>query len=374
MSPSPGKLGSRWIVLVAAPLMLMLVASVASAQQTALGGKVRSDNQVVIRAEETVPNDLYVFGETVRIAGRVEGDLVIFGGQVDVFGPVTGDVLVGAGNATISGPVDGDVRVGAGQAMIRGSVGEDALVGAGRTTMASGARVGGDLIFGTWQMVMDGTVAGNVLGSTDDYIKRGSVAGTETVNVKEPVEEAPPTMGMRLVDLLRRYVSILAVGALFLWLAPQALRAAAGAMRGRPLPSLGVGILGIFGFVVLVLGVLLVTILVAVVLGLLGLGSLVGTTVFGGILTEALIVFLFFLAVAFVAQAAVGLSLGRLLLREDARSFFRGFGALALGVLAVVIVSAIPRIGGLLEFLLVLLGLGALILAVLPRRRRALAS
>jgi hypothetical protein len=219
-------------------------------------------------------------------------------------------------------------------------------------------------------MVMDGTVAGNVLGSTDDYIKRGSVAGTETVNVKEPVEEERPTMGMRLVDLLRRYVSILAVGALFLWLAPRALRAAAGAVRGRPLPSLGVGILGIFGFVVLVLGVLLVTILAAVVLGLVGLGSLVGTTIFGGILTEALIVFLFFLAVAFVAQAAVGLSLGRLLLREDAR----GFGALALGVLAVVIVSAIPRIGELLEFLLVLLGLGALILAVLPRRRRALAE
>jgi hypothetical protein len=116
--------------------------------------------------------------------------------------------------------------------------------------------------------------------------------------------------------------------------------------------------------------VILVTVLVAVVLGLAGLGSLTGMTIYGGILVAAAILFLFVLAVAFAAQATVGLALGRLLVRSDGRSFLGGLGALALGVLVVVLVAAIPVAGGLLEALLVLLGLGALLLLARPSRRR----
>jgi hypothetical protein len=113
-----------------------------------------------------------------------------------------------------------------------------------------------------------------------------------------------------------------------------------------------------------------VTVLVAVVLGLLGLGSLTGMTVFGGILVAAIVVFLFLLAVAFAAQAIVGLALGRLLVRGAGRSFLGGLGALASGVAVVVLLSAIPVAGGLLEALVVLLGLGAVLLLARPARRR----
>src|SRR5215216_3818767 len=112
-----------------------------------------------------------------------------------------------------------------------------------------------------------------------------------------------------------------------------------------------------------------VTVLVAVVLGLLGLGSLTGVTLFGGILVAAVVVFLLVLALVFAAPATVGLALGRLLVRTDGRSFLGGLGALALGVLVVVLVAAIPLAGGWLEALLVLLGLGALLLMARPGRR-----
>jgi hypothetical protein len=52
-------------------------------------------------------------------------------------------------------------------------------------------------------------------------------------------------------------------------------------------------------------------------------------------------------------------------------SFPRWLGALALGVLVVVLVAAIPVAGGWLEALLVLLGLGALLLTARPGRRIA---
>lgn len=352
-------------------LSLASLSAAAVAQQTELGGKVRSGQEVTVPAGETVQGDLIASAGTVRIDGRVDGDLVASGGQVTVAGTVTGDVLVAAGTTTISGQVDGDLRVASGQARLEGRVGEDVLLGAGQATVASGARVGGDLIFGAGQMTMDGAVAGGVLGATGNYTRAGSVAGTEKVTVQERGRKQAPTLADRALDRLRRYASILVVGVLMLWLVPRMVRGAADSARGNPLVSFVVGILGVIGFAILLLLVILVTVAVAIALGLLGLGSLTSLTVFAGILAAGIVAFLFFLALAFGAQATVGLALGRLVFRGDGRSFVSAFGALALGVLVVVLISAIPVAGAWLEGLLVLLGLGGLVLMLLPGRRLA---
>jgi len=357
----------KGIVLLAVALVVLPAA--ATVQQSELGGKVRSGREVTIPATETVQGDLIASGGTVRIDGRVDGDLVASGGQVFVAGTVTGDVLVAAGSTTVSGEVGGDLRAGTGQVRIEGRVGEDVLLGAGQATITSRAHIGGDLIFGAGRMQMDGTVAGNVLGSTGNYRNGGSVGGTEHVNIQQPEEAREPTLADRAVDALRRYVSILVIGVLLLWLLPGVLRGAADAARGRLLLSFGVGILGFIAVIVLLIGVILFIVLVAIVLGLLGLGSLAGVTVFGGLLVAAIIVFLFVLAVVFAAPATVGLALGRLLVRTGSRSFGSWLRALALGVLVVVLVASIPVAGGFLEALVVLLGLGALLLTARPGRR-----
>jgi cytoskeletal protein CcmA (bactofilin family) len=356
----------KGIVLLAVALMTLP----AAAQQTELGGKVRSGQEVTIPAEETVQGDLVASAGTVRVEGRVDGDLVASGGRVVVAGTVTGDVLAAAGSTTIAGDVGGDVRAATGQARIEGRVGEDVVLGAGQATVARGAQIGGDLIFGAGRMQLDGAVAGSVLGSASGYTRGGSVGGSQRVNVRQPDEDQAPTLADRTADVVRRYVSILVVGLLLLWLLPRAFRGAADAVRGRPLVSLGVGALGFIGVAVLLVLVVLVTVLVALVLGLLGLGSLTGMTVFGGILVAAIVVFLFLLAVAFAAQAAAGLALGRVLVRGAGRSFAAGLGALASGVAVVVLLSSIPLVGGWLEALVVLLGLGALLLVARPARRR----
>jgi hypothetical protein len=357
--------------LVVLAVALVSLSAPAAAQQTELGGKVRSGRTVTVPASETVQGDLVASGGTVRIDGRIDGDLVASGGQVIVAGTVTGDVLAGAGSVTISGEVGGDLRVGAGQARIEGRVAEDALLAVGQATVAPAARIGGDLIFAAGRMQMDGAVAGSVLGSTGNYTHGGSVGGSEQVNVGQPEEERQPTLADRTVDALRRYVSILAIGVLLLWLLPRTFRGAADAARGRALVSFGVGVVGFVGVIVALVLLVLVTVLVAVVLGLLGLGSLTGVTAFGGLLVAAIVVFLFVLAVAFAAPATVGLALGRLLVRDQDGSFLSGLGALASGVLVVVLVASIPLVGGWLEALLVLLGLGALLLMARPSRRTA---
>jgi len=340
----------------------------AAAQQSELGGKVRSGQEVTVPVGETVQGDLIASAGRVRIDGRVDGDLVATGGEVTVAGTVTGDVLATAGSTTISGEVGGDVRAGTGRARVEGQIGEDLVLGAGQATIARGAQIGGDLIVGAGRLRLDGTVTGSVLGAAGDYTRTGSVGGSEQVTVQQPEQER--TLTDRGFDLLRRYVSILIIGLLLLWLLPRAFRGAADAVRGRPLVSFGVGILGFIGVVVLLVLVVLVTVLVAVGLGLLGLGSLTGAAVFGGTLAAGFVAFLFFLAVAFGAQATVGLGLGRLLFRGPRRSFLKAFVALVIGVAVVVLISAIPVAGGWLEALLVLLGLGALVLMLLPGRGR----
>jgi cytoskeletal protein CcmA (bactofilin family) len=356
------------IVVLAVALAL---SPVAAAQQAELGGKVRSGREVTVPAAETVQGDLIASGGTVRIDGRIDGDLVASGGQVTVAGTVTGDVLVAAGTTTLSGQVGGDTRIAAGQATVQrqGRVGEDLLVAGGQATIDPGAQIGGDLVFGAGRMQLDGAVAGSVLGSAASYTQGGSVAGSQRVNLGQPQQRRQPTLADRAVDTLRRYVSVLVVGVLLLWLGSGLVRGAADTARGRPVVSLGVGVLGLIGVVVALGLIILVTVLVAVVLGLLGLGSLTGVTVFGGLLVAAMVVFGLVLAVGFAAPATVGLALGRLLVRGDGRSLLGWVGALALGVLAVVLVAAIPVAGGWLEVLAVLVGLGALVLTARPARR-----
>ena len=362
--------------LVILAIVLTPLSGAAATQQTELGGKVRrAGREVVIPAGETVQGDLIASASTVRVDGRVDGDLVASGGQVIVAGTVTGDALIGAGSSTISGEVDGDLRAGVGQARIEGRVNEDVLLGAGQATVASGSQIGGDLIFASGRMEMNGAVAGSVLGSTGNYTRGGSVGDSERVNLAEPSrEEREPTVADRVVDAVRRYVSILVIGVLLLWLLPRLFRGAADSARRRPLPSLGVGVLGFIGVIVGLILLLLVTVLVAVVLGLLGLGSLTGITLFAGLLVAAMVVFLLVLAVGFAAQAVVGLALARLVLRGDGRSFLASLGALALGVLVVILVAAIPVIGGWLEALMVLLGVGALVLMARRPKRRQVAE
>lgn len=346
-------------------LLVVVGASVAIAQETRLGGKLRAGREIVVLASETVSGDLYASGGQVRIEGTVDGDLVAMSGQVRVSGEVRGDVVSASGNVDVSGQVGGDVRAGAGRVRISGSVGEDVFAGAGQLTVTTSGRVGEDLIFGAGQTTMDGRVEGNVLGATGSYTRRGTVGGTEDVTVAQ--QRRALTFEERLLGGLRRFASLLVVAALLLWIFPRLVDGAAERLRRRPLVSLGVGVLGVVGFVVLIIGLILLAVLLSIGFGLARLGDLVGITIFGTSALLSFLAFLFYVVAAFAAQAAVGLALGRLATGASAGA--RRWVALVLGVLIVVLITSLPAVGRWLAFVVGLFGLGALILEFWPRRR-----
>ncbi|MFN2556841.1 MAG: hypothetical protein ABR592_08205 [Nitriliruptorales bacterium] len=290
----------------------------------------------------------------------MEGDLVAAGGQVQMVGRVGGDLVMAGGSLTVPGEVGGDIRAAGGQFTMSGSAGEDLLFAGGQASVSG--TVGDDLIFSAGQTRLDGQVSGDVLGNAGTYERQGTVGGTEDVTVGEK-EKAPPSTGERILAAFRRYVAVLVVGALFLWLAPALLQAASSRLRQQPLPSLAVGLLEMVGFVLIVLVAVLVAVLTAVILGLLGLGSLAATTVLATLLGVGALSLAFVVAVVFVADAVAGLTLGRLVSPGGGKATpIQQLVLMALGVLPVVGITALPVVGGWVRLLVVLFGLGALLL------------
>jgi hypothetical protein len=357
----------RGAALAAALLLTLLATTMVLGQDELLGGKLRTGDTVTVPADETVDGDLYLLAGTATMAGTVDGDLLALGGAVQVNGTVTGDVLAAGGTVTIAGTVEGDVRTAGGQVTLSGAVGEDVVATGGQTTISSGGSVGGDLIVSGGQVTMAGSVAGNVEGSAGTYSGGGSVGGTEHVVVSPQGgvggEDEGDVAGETILDALRHFVVLVIFGALILWLLPRALPAAERVLRSRPAASLGSGFLACLGYIVFLIATILVMILLGIVFGLLRIGSVVGIEIVAGLLALFAGSFIFVLAIAFLADLVVGLTLARMVAPSGSGKWWRELALLAAGAAAVVVVTSLPVIGGLVKLAVVLFGLGALVLA-----------
>lgn len=349
------------VVLVA--VLAVAGASAALAQETQLGGKLRAGDRILVPVGDVVEGDLYASGGTVRVEGTVTGDLLASAGQVEVIGEVGGDVMAAGGQIDVAGEVGGDVRAAGGQLNIIGSIAEDLFVAGGLVTLSGD--VGEDLVFGTGQMILNGSVAGDVLGSAGRYVRNGTVGGTENVTIVD-TEERAPTVTDRVIDALQRFVSILVVAGLALWLVPGAIVGPTRTLRQRPLTSLGLGVLALAGLVVSVALLILVTTLLAIVLGFVGLGDLVALLIFLLVVSLVVLSFLVFLAVVFGAPATVGMALGGLVFGTTSRA--RRWTSLIVGLAVVVALTSLPIIGGWLAFFVLVFGLGAILLAPTSQR------
>lgn len=359
---------------VALMLLLAIGISVGAAADQALGGKLRAGGTVTVPASETVHSDLYVAGGTVRMDGKVEGDLLVAGGTVDVDGTVTGSIFAAGGTLTVNGTTGGSIRAAGGTINVGGAAGRDVVAAGGQLSLSPASRVTGDVVFTGGQLTLDGNVDGNVLGSASTYTKNGTVKGTDNVTIQQPRAQQSQPWGALggIRTFVVHYVGVLLFGLLLLWLLPRAVQAIATTVDKRPLPSLGTGALGILGLIAAFIGIIILTLVLAIPLGLLGFGLLSGFTVFGAIVSLIVFAFAVALFMVFLADAWVGYAVGRLILDRLRASWARQpIWALLIGATIVVLLTAIPIVGGLIKFVVILLALGALILALWRRTHPA---
>jgi cytoskeletal protein CcmA (bactofilin family) len=268
----------------------------------------------------------------IRDGGVVEGDLEAASGNIRIAGTVNGGVSTGAGSIylTETGVVDGDFEVGAGDVRIEGTINGDAKIGAETIRLGEAATIAGSLTY-------DGDLQGNRDAVQGD-ITRDRSLGPSIFTDLQPFA----SWVFSLYALLANFL----LGALLLGLFPQFSDRVADRVATDPLRS-GLAGLGTM------LGVPVLLVLVAI-------------TVIGIPLSVAgLLAFVLFVWIGLVyGRFAVGMWLLSLA-DVDNR-----WGALVAGLLVAAVLGQIPVAGGLANFVIVLLGLGALVVELVSRRQR----
>jgi hypothetical protein len=223
---------------------------------------------------------------------------------------------------------------------------------AGGLTVGPEARIGGSL---------------NYTSTREFTVPSGVVTGAVTRH-EEPAEvEAarPISAGERALDWflknLRNLVTLLLVGLLLVWLAPDLVKRGADALQARPLPSLGWGFVSYLVVFAAALALIVAMILLALLFGFFTLGKLAGTVVVIGIVALAALILVFLIATSFISKIVVSCLGGHLILAR-VKPDWAGHRVwpVILGVVIFAILAAIPYLGWWINLIVILFGLGVL--------------
>lgn len=364
----------RHFVAIAAVMAAMAVALALPAPAGA--GEVKHGNpNYTLAAGQEVKTDLIVAATRTRIDGDVDGDLIVFSSSVTVNGHIKGDILGFAQELIVNGPVDGNVRTFSQSLAINRSVGknvsswaqqvdldEKSAVGGSVTLFAQNAdldgQVGGDLLALTQMLDLNGSVGGNAQVRGDRLVigPQAEIKGTARYQGRRQPEISPAAkMGSPMqMTMVRRgpdyttfryyWRQVLAWGASFIFglvllLIAPAFYSDVVARCNKALPAIGLGILFLVGLPV-------VAVLACVTIVGLGLG---------------IASLLLYVVGLYSTQVFVGSWLGEKLLGAGAGSG-PAMARLALGLAALRILTMLPFVGPLADFVIVIWGLGALAL------------
>ncbi len=279
----------------------------------------------VISIDDAVGGDVIAAGQDVRINGNVTGNVIAAGASVLIAedATVTGDILAFAGTVEVAGHVDGSVRAAGGTVTILGSVGGNVDVSTGSLLVEDGATVAGD-VTGTsgseFQPAAGATIGGAVTVTQDpDYQNRwAGSADTRAFDI-----------GAKLFSIAMTLV----LGLFFVLLLPKLTATLRNHAYAKPGQSFLAGILTFLLFfpALLLLLSLILTIPLAVLL----------VCTFG--------------VLAVVGSVVSQLWLGDLLGKKQWHPLL----SLLVGAVVLSVASLIPFIGGLVQFVVMLVGTGA---------------
>lgn len=340
----------------------------------------RSGQAYRVPAGETVTGDRYVLSaRTIAIEGVVDGDLVAWSRAIDVPGTVTGDSILAGESILIDGTAGDSLRVAANTLTINGTVDGDLLAFAASIVVGPNGRIKGDLIAFAQNVAVLGTVDGSIRLTGGEFNLTGSVAGSVHVTG----EEVTLGSGAR-------------IGGDFSYEAREAIDVPAGAVGGHvtyepardeeeeeksssPVKSVlwwiwRTGSALVVGFLLLTIfrrsGPRVAAAVGRDTLGSLGIGFVTAVVVpvasiliclFIFTIPLAVLAFLIYAVLLYVAKLPVAVWLGQRLLRlTGAKAPGAGVGLL-LGTPILYLLFEVPYLGTLLWFLALFVGLGAIL-------------
>lgn len=266
----------------AAILLLLILFAMAWAPRAALAQAIVRGDEVA--AGEVVDNDVILSGDVVRLSGTVRGNAFVTGREVIIDGHVEGSLFAIGQRITINAQIDG----GAYTVGVVVQLGDAAAIGQNLyffgVSLASerGAVIGRDLVALSLGAHLQGSVGRNTrlvaglvqlfglfmdtsLGPTPTALQPARLAGRAAglgmialpgdvfIDVvgysTRPAQTEPATGGQAAWDWfrfrVRDYLPLLIIGLTGYWFLRRQLEASAGAIKARPLATLGLGLVGL---------------------------------------------------------------------------------------------------------------------------------
>jgi cytoskeletal protein CcmA (bactofilin family)/anti-sigma factor RsiW len=351
------------------------------------GGHGERD-RIVVGAGEIVDDSLAVAGDSVTVDGTVTGNLFAAGHRVIVRGTVKGDLLAVAERVEIEGTVEGNVFAGGSTVIVRGSVGRSLHCAAADTIRVDpSGRVDGDTVGFAGTIDLDGHVGRDVVAHAGLMNVRGGVGRNLSVRARHLRLEAAAKVGGNLVARVRdaaavqvdegasvagktetrllpreksRYARVAFYVWKLIWLAAAFL---VGLALHALLPGLFPARLPASATLLLAAGLGFGALVVVPAAALLLMLTLIG-------LPAGLLVLGLWLAGLYLAQILVATVIGRgFLQRVDAPPASMA-SVLLVGLVCVAVSVNLPYVGGLLRFVVIVLGLGLAVMGAHHGARR----
>jgi hypothetical protein len=328
------------------------------------------DEVVTIAKNEVVNGNVFVTGEKIEILGTVNGDVYAAGGNILVDGEINGDLIAAGGNIKVRGEINQDLRLAGGQIDIEAKVGgritafsgnlsigsetsaqslvtaagnvdiagtieENVDAAVGNISLSNGAQVGGDLTY--WsednaQVSAEASVSGNIVKQLPPKFAKNNEAAKQAIR--------GVSQGMKLYFSLSSLLTTFVIGFIFIRLFPNFTKKVTQEITKNFGSSL------LVGFLIVVLTPAVILVLVLTIIGI-PLSVIVG------------FIFVLYLYIARVFGMA---TLGEKLLHLGKQKQ-NTYWAFTIGLVAYYMLSFIPFIGGLTKFVVMLVGVGAVILA-----------
>lgn len=351
---------------------------------------VGKDKVAMISAGETVNDSVLATGDTVIVDGTINGDLFAFARQVTVHGTVKGNIVTGAQSIDLSGNVDGSIFAAGQTIQINGHVARNVAGFSQSTTIGKNSVVDGNVVTGGNEAHINGaitrdffafgfadiagTVGRNVLfrgaklsvlptariaGDVEAHAPRAEsvlvdpgavIGGKQTTEVPKPAPSKYSTLSFYFGQVLHVAAAFI-VGMILLFLFPGVRRTGFSGI-GTILKSGGVGFLAMVAMPIASF-ILLIT--------------LIGIPV-------ALTGFFTWILGLYLAKIIVASFIGRTLLASSGDRMASVALGLLVGLVSVFVVINLPVIGGLVHFILLLVGFGSLILTAFESFRSPLGS
>jgi cytoskeletal protein CcmA (bactofilin family)/predicted anti-sigma-YlaC factor YlaD len=320
-----------------------------------------SDKPVTVPSGETVDDTLVAAGESVVVDGTVTGDLITFARQVTIRGRVKGNVISFAQHVELEGTVEGSVFGFAQSLDTRGHVGRNVYAFAQTADMARDSRIAENATIFAAESTIEGTIgrdayarAASIQISAPARINgslRARVGRPESVRIepgaviagKTDVQSTGPRPSKysrlsfyvwQTIWLAGAFLS----GLLLFWVVPALSRMSLATTRDL-LASAGVGFMVLVGMPIA--AVIAAVTLIGLPLGLIALAC--------------------WLVAIYFAKIIVAGFLGRSLLEKSDTHASTALVLLA-GLVPIFIAINLPYVGGLVNFLLIVLGLGMFVL------------